>query len=350
MQAEVESVINFVLQQIKLFQADQEFLYAVDTIGFDRINNDEETGLIRAWLIQKLNIFKKIVDACSDGPLSKMLKSISFNISNVDYMSIVFELFEKCLVMITADQVGNGDAWDTFWSYWGHDDAFIEDFFNRMEILAGTLSQCAVNGQLEQAYDQALLLHEDELEENANVQVEETGSEPVSLTDLKNSFFEMIREYIIDIEEGGLTGTPYDSLEYILIKDLLDEYSDGYVWRENVVFQDCFLPSIKRNLENREESWCKQLYEALTNIGGICNSLYLPEDAYLNEDVWYFPVFICDSLDGASTIGITLSEFSVDEMFCIMSLIVLCRYLVRVRALEPVHCNIGMKSSQPCGA
>lgn len=157
MQAELESVINFVLKQIKLFQADQEFLYAVDTIGFDRINNDEETGLIRAWLIQKLNIFKKIVDVCSDGPLSKMLKSISFNISNVDYMSIVFELFKKCLVMITADdQVGNGDAWDTFWSYWGHDAAFIEDFFNRMEIMAGTLSQCAVNGQLEQAYDQAL--------------------------------------------------------------------------------------------------------------------------------------------------------------------------------------------------
>ena len=46
MQAEFESVINFVLKQIKLFQADQEFLYAVDTIGFDRINNDEETGLI----------------------------------------------------------------------------------------------------------------------------------------------------------------------------------------------------------------------------------------------------------------------------------------------------------------
>ena len=32
MQAEFESVINFVLKQIKLFQADQEFLYAVDTI------------------------------------------------------------------------------------------------------------------------------------------------------------------------------------------------------------------------------------------------------------------------------------------------------------------------------
>ena len=83
-----ESVINFVLKQIKLFQADQEFWYAVDTIGFDSINNDEEAGLIRAWLIQKLNIFKKIVDACSDGPLSKMLKSISFNISNVDHMRI----------------------------------------------------------------------------------------------------------------------------------------------------------------------------------------------------------------------------------------------------------------------
>lgn len=215
-----------------------------------------------------------------------------------------------------------------------------------MEIMAGTLSQCAVNGQLEQAYDQALLLHEDELEENANIQAEETDSEPVSLTDLKNFFFEMIREYIIDIEEEGLTETPYDSLEYILIKDLLDDYSDGYMWVENVVFQDCFLPSIKRNLENREESWCKQLYAALTNIGGICNSLYLPEDAYLNEDVWYFPVFICDSLDGASTIGITLSEFSVDEMFRIMSLIVLCRYLVRVRALEPVHCSIGMKKEE----
>ena len=42
------------------------------------------------------------------------------------------------------------------------------------------------------------------------------------------------------------------------------------------------------------------------------------------------------------TIGITLSEFSVDEMFRIMSVIVLCRYLVRVRALEPVHCSIGI--------
>lgn len=331
MQAEFESVIELVLQQMELFRADLTFMDIVDKIGSNRMDSDTERGLERAWLIQKLSIFKKIVVICSDDELSKMLDRISFNNNS---MSIVYDLLKKCFVMFRDDgRICNGDAWDDFWDKWGYDAAFVEEVFDSMKIEAGTLSQCVATDQLNQAYDQAFLIHEkelkEELEQNADADFDAIKKER------KEAFFAMITEYLLNIEKAGLKKTPYDSLEYILVKDMLDEWlAYGNVWWENEVFKDYFLPSVEHNLEKRKESWCKQLYEKLTRIGGFCNSLYLPENAYLNEDVWYFPMFMCCELDNESEFEITLHEFNVDEMFRIMSLTVLCRYLVRVGVLK----------------
>ena len=87
---------------------------------------------------------------------------------------------------------------------------------------------------------------------------------------------------------------------------------------------------MKKKLRGHKENWCLKLAKQINQISGICNSWYLSSKMVQGKEIWYFPAFVCDTLEDGSDFEAFLRNWDTDMMCRIMALSMLFRYLEKL--------------------
>lgn len=336
---QLEQVVDAVLKKMQLFQGDDAFL-----------KNDFEEYctphmidcLSKVWILQKLKVLKEIAIMCEDQSMQAAIDKIPLKIHDMPLSAIV-DLFLTAVPVVNVNNVNLkqvkraifcSDLWETF-EINNYD---LTDIFDLLNVKMGNLTELFNSGELMDTYrklmENSQTLLQGILSNVQDVQEQETEGEEhgieASFESFEKELFSMIGQFCNAIEDAELTRTPFDSLEYINFSYDFDGYSSSYCWFEDEILKSAIFPKMKKKLRGHKENWCLKLAKQINQISGICNSWYLSSKMVQGKEIWYFPAFVCDTLEDSSDFEAFLRNWDTDMMCRIMALSMLFRYLEKL--------------------
>lgn len=333
---QLEQVVDAVLKKMQLFQGDDAFLknYFEEYCTPHMID-----CLSKVWILQKLKVLKEIAIMCEDQSMQVAIDKIPLKIQDMPLSAIV-DLFQTVVPVVNVNlkQVKRAIFCSDLWETFEIDNYDLTDIFDLLNVKMGNLTELFKSGKLMDTYRK--LMENSQTKRNllqeflSNVQEKETEGEEhgieASFELFEKELFSMIGQFCNAIEDAELIRTPFDSLEYISFSYDFDGYGHSYCWFEDEILKSVLFPKMKKKLRGHKEKWCLKLTKQIDQISGICTSWYLSSEMIQGMNVWYFPAFVCDTLEDSSDFEAFLGNWDTDMMCRIMALSMLFRYLEKL--------------------